>query len=287
MHSPVDEVIELHENLTGTLQTAGAVKAQRFEKAFVFPNSFRSALIPFLARVPIRIGMPGHQRAWMLTHVVNEEEDTGNDQIHQAWEYVNILGLAEEEVEIDVPRLSVPETVVTESRKRFSMNAEVVWVGIIPGAAHGPSKRWPLDHFIEAGRNLISPEKYRVLVFGTGKDMELCSKVAEGIGEGAVNLAGKTSLSELAALLGLCRVVITNDSGGMHLAAAVGTMVVAVFGATNPEKTGPLGKGHRVIMQEGMKRSRDIERDSPAARESLRSIQPERVHHAVVELLKS
>ena len=283
MHSALDDVIELRGNSVGTLTTAGVVKNHGFDRAFVFANSFRSVLIPFLARVPVRTGMPGHQRIWMLTHVIRP--CAGVDSRHQSWEYADILGLGDDCGKLDIPCLSVPQTVVEKSRECAGGIKGENWVGLIPGAAYGPSKCWPAEHFIEAGRSLVRRGKFGIIVFGTEDEKDLCSKVAEGIGDGALNLAGKTSLPELAALLGLCRVVITNDSGGMHLAAAVGTKVVAIFGLTDPARTGPLGSGHRIMLKEGIRRSRDIKRDSPEAREWLRSIGPEKVVQAAIELL--
>lgn len=299
IHSAVDEVIELCGNLMGTLKTAGTVKKRKFDMTFILPNSFRSALIPFLARVPVRTGVPGHQRAWMLTHTIRGERgsatsatpsgrlqsDAKVNRTHQAWEYVNIMGLADDGGELAGPRLSLPQTVVEKCRRLVAEIEGGDWIGLIPGAVYGPSKRWPSEYFIEVGQSLIRSERRRILVFGAKDEIDLCSKVAEGIGDGALNLAGKTSLPEFAALLELCRVVVTNDSGGMHLAAAVGTRVVAIFGLTDPARTGPLGPDHSIILQEGITRSRDIERDSTAAIDSLRSVKPDRVFSAAMELL--
>ena len=115
--------------------------------------------------------------------------------------------------------------------------------------------------------------------------MGLCEKVAHGIGPAALNLAGKTSMPEWIALLKACDLVICNDSGGMHLAAAVGTPLVAVYGMTDPRKTGPIGRVCRIVQYDGP-RSRDIGRDSPEARNSLESVSPEQVYGAALECLK-
>jgi ADP-heptose:LPS heptosyltransferase len=105
------------------------------------------------------------------------------------------------------------------------------------------------------------------------------------MGESAVDLSGKTSLPELAAMLSLCNVVLANDSGGMHLAAIVGTPVVAVFGLTDPAKTAPLGRGHRILAAELAHRSRDLAPDSRDAREALLSIRPDAVFQAAMDIL--
>ena len=111
--------------------------------------------------------------------------------------------------------------------------------------------------------------------------------MAEGIGGSTLNLAGRTGLPELAAVLAQCRMALSNDSGGMHLASAVGTKVVAVFGLTDPTRTGPLGEGHRVLAARGVPHHRDIPRDSRAARDALESIQPDRVIEAVLGVMKA
>ena len=283
MHWSVDRIVELRWNFAGTLATARTVKHLEFDSAFVFPNSFRSALIPFLARVPARAGLAGHQRAWMLTSVVTPRDDT--QRRHQSWEYLDIMGLSDGCGEPDPPRLSVSAEIVAEVGGRLGGSADDALVGLMPGAEYGPSKRWPPKYFVRVGRDLAKARGCRIIVFGRAKEIDVCSTVSEGIAEGTVNLAGQTSLPELTALLSLCRVVIANDSGGMHLAAAAGSKVVGIFGMTDPAKTGPMGAGHRLICLEGVHRSRDIRRDSRTAMESLRSIEPARVFRAAMELL--
>jgi len=283
MHAAVDEVIEMGIAASGTLQTVKIVKARKCEGALVFPNSFRSALVPYLARVPVRVGMVGHGRVWMLTNVIRAPVKP--ERRHQLWEYFEIAGLADSTGEPEAPRLSIPESALAVARSHLG-EGRGPWIGFIPGAARGPSKQWPPDHFIEAGRRLVAKAQCRVLVLGTAGEAELCRQVAGGIGGAAISVAGKTSLAEFGALLSLCRVVVANDSGGMHMATAVGAKVVGIFGLTDPVKTGPIGAGHRVIGHDARgAHSRDIPRNSKEARDALRAIAPERVVAAVMELL--
>jgi len=214
----------------------------------------------------------------MLTRVVDLAPSPAR---HQAWEYLTIAGDAGA---LEAPHLPVPADVTTETAKRFGIDAGETWIGLFPGAARGPSKRWPADSFAEAGRVLGQRTGHRIAVFGTRSDCAVCDRVAGGIA-GACNLAGATSLRDLAALLQICRVVLCNDSGGMHLAAAVGTSVVAVFGATDPAKTGPLGRRHRVLAAERVVRSREIPRRSARAQRALEAIGPSRVVNAALEIL--
>lgn len=282
MHSCVDTVISLQDGVLGTVKAVGMVKECEFEEGFVFPNSFRSALIPFLAGVPRRRGVAGHQRQWMLTDVVGLSVQ--RDRMHQAWEYMDTLDLSAECAAIDDPQLVVPEDKIHEAHATLEQMKWGKCIGLMPGAAYGPAKRWPAEYFIEVGK-YFTGNGYGVAIMGSATEVDLCSAVSSGIGGQSLSFAGRTSLPQLAALLGVCSAVITNDSGGMHLASAVGRPVVAVFGITDPSKTGPLGKKSRVICAEGVERSRDIERISVEAEASLRSIKPEKVCDAVLEML--
>jgi heptosyltransferase-2 len=159
-------------------------------------------------------------------------------------------------------------------------------VALLPGAARGPSKRWPAEAFAQVGRELGRRAGGGVLVLGGPGEEDLGRAVAEAAGPRAVNLCGRLSLGESVAVLARCALAVTNDSGGMHLAAAAGIRVVAVFGLTDPQRTGPLGDGHRIIRPEGVRGARDIGPDSAAAREALAGIRPERVTEAAVAVME-
>ncbi len=271
-----NEILELYEGCAGTLKTVRAVRAGRFDKAFVFPRSFRSAAIPWLARIPARIGMPGHWRDFMLTGIVRPRERP--DRTHQAYEYIDLLAGDGGDVPLELSPIALPEPVAAAARSRLAEAARPC-VGLIPGAARGPSKQWPAESFIHLGRLLAEKDGCGLAVMGLARERDLCERVAAAIGRAAINLAGESALVEWIALLKACDLVVANDSGGMHLAAAVGTPVVALFGMTDPARTGPLGPRCRVL-QNSQVRSRDIARNSAAARESLASISPEQVYEA-------
>ena len=166
------------------------------------------------------------------------------------------------------------------------LSPDLPWVAILPGAARGPSKQWPQEHFVAAAQQIAATHPCRFVILGTPSEAALCEQIAGTLGEAAISLAGKTSLPELTAALARCSTVLCNDSGGMHVAAAVGTRVVALFGMTDPGKTGPLGKGHRVMGAEGGTHSRDIHRESAEAEACLRSIDPGVVGEVVEDVLK-
>jgi len=282
MHPGVDEVLTLEPGVWGTLRAARVVAGLGFSEALVFPNSFRSALIPYLGRVSERVGMKGHARSWMLTRVVTPSSAPG--RTHQAWEYLALVGMTGRPPAC--PRLMVPGAAIEAARTRLHLGASGDRLaGLIPGAAYGPSKCWPAERFAAVGGRLAEENGCRVVVLGRASESALCAAVARHAGKEVLDLAGKTSLPELSALLSLCRVVIANDSGGMHLAAACGARVVGVFGITDPSKTAPLGTGHRVLGPEGVRGSRDIERDSAEARQCLQTISVEQVTAAAVAVL--
>ena len=296
LHPAVDEVWVLPPGVRALAAMVRAARAEKFEAAFVLPHSFRSALVPFLARVPRRIGPPGHGRNWMLTQVVPPRP--GTERAHQCFEYSAILGL---EGGNEAPRLQLtPELAArakvllgasallgtTGANRRLPARQSPGWIAVMPGAAYGPAKRWPAERFAAAGRLLKDRLKCNMVVLGSAEERSLCEAVARGTGPGSLNLAGQTTLPELAAVLAKCVLALTNDSGGMHLATAMDIPVVAVFGITDPARTGPMGAAVRVL-QNSMRRSRDIRRDAPEARASLRRITPEQVVEAAIELLKA
>ncbi len=289
LHPAVDEVWALSPGGRALAAMVRAARAQKFAAAFVLPHSFRSGLVPFLARIPKRIGPPGHGRDWMLTAVIPPGLDAERE--HQCFEYMSILGTARTN---EAPHLQLtPELIArahnllgTPESARQSRDRQLPgWIAVMPGAAYGPAKRWPAERFAAAARQLKDRLQCNIVAIGSAEEHELCAIVARDAGPESLNLAGRTTLPELAAVLAQCRLALTNDSGGMHLATAMGIPVTAVFGITDPVRTGPLGAAARVI-QDSANRSRDLRRDSPEARASLLRITPEQVSAAAMELAK-
>ncbi len=280
----VSRVIEIAgEGALGTFRTARLLRDLRFDRCFVLPLSFRSALIPYLAGIPLRIGMPGHCRDWMLTGTVGPGRGGSRHQMH---EYFDLLGLGADGAAAP-PLISVPADVTGRGREMAPGEAGAgALVAMFPGAAYGPSKRWPAARFAEVARRLAAEMKCRVVLLGSSGDAEVCEQVRLESGGTAASLAGRTSLPELAGVLSNCAAAIANDSGGMHLAAAVGVPVVGIFGITDPGVSGPIGPGHRIIAAPGVSRSRNLARTSEAATEALAAITPEMVFEAVAALVK-
>ena len=159
---------------------------------------------------------------------------------------------------------------------------DTVLVGFNPGATYGEAKCWPSERFVELGRRLREEYGAFILIFGSSRPQEkaLNATIAQGIGEGCLNLSGETSLLQLAALLRQCQVLVTNDTGTMHVAAAVGTRVVAIFGPTDPRTTSPLGEGH-VVIRKKVPCSPCLKRVCPLDHRCMDLIEVEEIYHTV------
>lgn len=202
--------------------------------------------------------------------------------LHQRHEYAAVLGCGMKEEERPVLRINRDQV---EKAELILGRGKQPWIGMIPGAARGPAKRWPEDYFAALGKIIRENHYGNLAVFGSAAEKGLCARLTARIGNGsAINMAGRTSLADLAGLMSRCAVVIGNDSGGVHLAAAAGAAVIVIFGMTDPSKTKPLG--HKVVvLQDSAVRGRDIPRRSAEAVESLERISPERVAEALRAML--
>jgi heptosyltransferase II len=209
----------------------------RFDVAILLPNSLRTALEVWLAGVPRRVGFPGHQRRWLLNQIVAEEPRLGPIQ-HQVYRYLRLARDLGAPDAAPVTRMFLP---------RVRANGAPAKLGLCPGAEYGPAKRWLPERFAEVALAISSRRPVQWILFGTAGDLERGAAIESALGAQCVNRIGKTNLDELARELGECALLLTNDTGTMHLATLIGVPVVAVFGSTEPRLTGPLGTGHHVI----------------------------------------
>jgi heptosyltransferase-2 len=193
------------------------------------------------------------------------------------------------------PLLEVTDAEVAIARQKFGLANDVLWLGLNPGAEYGPAKRWPLDNFLWLAREVAAWPGWGVAVFGGEGDIPITEKIEQQFWEAAnqwkfrprfVNLSGRTSLRELCACLKLCRILVTNDTGPMHAAAALGTSVVALFGSTSPELTGPGldGNPRGRVVDSGVSCSPCFRRECPVDFRCMRSIKPLRVVEAIFSL---
>jgi heptosyltransferase II len=243
------------------------LRAGRFDLAIVLPNSPRSALESWLAGIPRRIGYARPWRDWLLTLCLGSRPDAVKmhkrsvEEIkslvsqppgfrrrppplaHQIHEYLNLVAALGADPEPLPPQLVVtPKEVETVTKKFGLENLPRPILGLNPGAEYGSAKRWPVDKFIAAAAEIRQRINCTWLIFGGPADKPLADQIESKIPSppsAVLDLAGKTTLRELMALLKFCQVLLTNDTGPMHVGAALGTPVVVPYGSTSPELTGP------------------------------------------------
>ena len=202
-----------------------------FDVAILFPNSPRAAIEAWLAGIPRRVGYPRPWRDGFLNQLIREPKGA-RPLSHQKEHYLRIAGQIGADLSDPLPEIS-------------RWKPERGLVGLCPGAEYGPAKRWP--EFGAAAKDLSEKLGLHWLIFGTRKERYISRKVAEVLGTRATDLTGRTTLLELISQLRRCEVLLTNDTGTMHLAAFLGVPTVSIFGSTEPQLTGPIGKGHTVL----------------------------------------
>jgi heptosyltransferase-2 len=215
-----------------------------YDQAIVLPNSFKSALIPWHANIALRTGYRGEMRYGLLNDVRRLDE-AGLPLIVER--FAALAQPAGEPLRrpLPEPRLIVDSAARDATLRKLGLEASKPIAALAPGAEYGPAKRWPARHFAELGRLLVE-QGHQVWLFGSGKDAEITREIAAAL-PGAVDLAGRTTLDEAIDLLSLAARVVTNDSGLMHVAAALDLPMAAIFGSSSPEFTPPLSRHARVI----------------------------------------
>jgi heptosyltransferase II len=215
-----------------------------FDAAILFPNSLRAAVESWLSAIPRRVGYRGHWRRWLLNQTVRETRKSGPPEHH----FVRFLRIAHacgaEMVDSQRP---TPHIQQPSSRQPPTTNFQPIRIGLCPGAEYGPAKRWLPERFAEAAAKISAQSPVQWILFGTKNDGAIGNQIAAAIGDGCVNRIGQTTLDQLIDELRECRLLLTNDTGTMHLAALLGVPVVAIFGSTEPRLTAPLGNNHTIL----------------------------------------
>lgn len=228
-----------------------ALRARRFDLAILFPNSFSSALWVALARVPRRAGYATDARRLLLT--VKATPDAAASDGHQVnyW-----LGMVKKTVGAQGDPTDCALTAAPAKRERMAAmlaarrtKPGAKLIAIAPAAAFGPAKEWPPEQYATLIDLLAARGHAECVLVGTPAERERCDRIASLSRSGAIVTAGETGIGDLIALLSLCDGFVGNDSGPMHLAGALGIPTVAIFGSTNPARTGPLGPRVQVIYQ--------------------------------------
>jgi heptosyltransferase-2 len=235
------------------------IMAGKFDTGILFPNSFSSALLFRLAHIPERIGYSTDYRSLLLTKRIKPPSNFKKE--HQTFYYLQLiekyLFLTHNSHQTATQKMAELVWNITEEEKieadellqGANISSQKRLIGINPGAAHGPAKRWLSERFAEVGDELVKKHNARIVIFGSPDERKIATGVAEMMRFKPLNFAGKTNLRQLAAIISRCQLFITNDTGNMHIAAAVGTPVIAIFGSTDSRRTAPWGNSHIIVQK--------------------------------------
>lgn len=253
LHNPhVNELIDFdergrHRNPFELLRLIRALRARRFTTTFILRRSLSRALLLTLAGIRDRIGFEHPKSNWLLTRRVPNPSPVTS--LHKAFSYLSLL-----EERGFVPRYPYEYMVSEEERQaaRKRLAAQHLWDGkpfvVLHPGANWPHKRWPTDCFAALGDRLIATRPVRVVVTGGPHDAHLARAISRAMRQPSVMLAGQTTIRELAACFERARLVVSNDTGILHIAAALRRPVVALYGPTSPTFTGPLGDPSRMVV---------------------------------------
>ena len=259
-----------------------SLRATGYDRAIVLPRSFKSALLPWFAGIPLRTGFAAELRGLLL----NDVRRLDRRLLDQTVKRFLALGVAED---APLPVPTPPALRVDEVNKkaliaRLAVGARPA-IALLPGAAYGPAKQWPISSFTELARSLTG-QGFEVWVLGSAGEQSLGGQIRAGAGAHVFNLCGQTSLADTVDLLSATRAAVTNDSGLLHVAAAAGTHVVALYGSSSPQFTPPLTV-RKTILYLGLGCSPCFERECPLGHlNCLRQISPASVQVAMEAVLK-
>ena len=278
-----------HRGIRGQWLLARALKQRHFEIAVHFPHSFESAWISFLSGIPVRVGYATEGRGRLLTRP--KPLPLRFNEQHQVLSFIQLLeGLGIREIPDpgrDPLRLRVAENWKDQAGRRlesFGVGPDDPVIGLAPGAQYGPAKCWPFSAYEELAERIQRQRGARVILLGTAQDALGAAPGGGKIPPGSfINLLGQTSLGEALALVERCLAVVSNDSGLMHVAAALNRPLVALFGSTSPERTGPWGGTSRVI-QKPFPCSPCFRKECREARFCMEAISVDEVWEALEEL---
>jgi len=231
------------------LQVYGSLRSREFDLAVLFPNSFESALMAMLAGVPDRIGYRRDFRSFLLTRSIDSSDRHRIHRIDYYMRLVTTLGLPDRG---RIFNFHIPEESDREAEailKRYHVELDEPLVGIHFGAAFGSAKAWPVERYATLSDQLAKKYQARVLVFG-GRDVEpLLDRFQRNLQSEPIQLIGQTTVKTLAALIRRCRLFVSHDTGPLHMAYALGTPTITIFGPTLPEVSQPQGENHFTVFK--------------------------------------
>lgn len=221
------------------------LRSVAYQQAIVLPNSWKSALIPFFANIPLRTGYLGEAR-WGL---LNDARPLDKHRLKMTVQ--RFLALGEEARQQQLPQVNAPRLSISNQQQdnilqKFNLTQNQPILALCPGAEYGPAKRWPAQHFARVAQEKQA-QGWQVWLFGSGKDNDIAEEINTLSGGICRNFAGQTTLGEAVDLLSLAQVVVSNDSGLMHIAAALDKKLIAVYGSSDPGFTPPLNPQATIV----------------------------------------
>jgi heptosyltransferase-2 len=291
LHNPcVDNIYRYesegrHGGWLGKVRLVKKLRREKFDLAILFQNAFEAALLVFLAGVRVRLGYATDCRRVFLTHAIDVDQHDRDG--HQIGYYLGILEGASLEskgeqltiVVSDRERVRAEETL-----RSCKVRPESPLVGINPGAAYGSSKRWPLARYAALCEKIRRLRGAEIIIFGGSEEQAVGQKISSLMKGRCTDLCGRTNLREAIALIEKCRLFITNDSGLMHVAAALDIPLVAIFGSTDPKATGPRNPRSWVV-QSPVSCAPCFKRECPEDHRCMKRISVDQVYAVVDTLL--
>lgn len=282
----LDELIPYSWTSLGRyLRFIGMLRKKEFDMGILFPNSFSSAWMFFLAGIPYRVGYNTQGRGFLLTHKIPFTRNYLRE--YQVDYYLRIayhLGNKRASRNFYLRVSEEAEEYSAQLLKKHGVREGDFLVGFNPGGSFGPAKRWPARKFAGLGNVLVRQYGVKIILFGSPQEVKLVEKVKRKIRYKVIMTAGKTSLEQLSALIKNCSLFITNDTGPLHIAIALNVPVVAIFGPTDPGKVLPR-TGEVVAVRKELSCSPCGKRECPWGNECLEEISVEEVIKAAAPFL--
>jgi len=256
---------DLHRGLSGKLRLIRELRERRFDAALLFQNAFEAAVLARLAGIPVRAGYDRDGRGWLLSHKVSVDPHVS--KLHQTYYYLDLLeqllgrprtaqGLEPKPTSQFVAAVMPDITLVASPERKHAAQTRLqlqgvefnrTVVGVNPGAFYGSAKRWLSERYATVLDRLIDERQASVVIFGSPTEVSIAEAIQSGMRNRPIVLSGRTELNELIAMLACCDLFLTNDSGPMHLAAALRVPTLAIFGPTDEIATGPMSSAVVVV----------------------------------------
>ncbi len=262
-------------NLAGRWRLGRQLAAENYDAALILPNSWKSALLPVFAGIGTRIGFKGEAR-YALINRIRHFDPAHLPQLAQRYALLAEAPDTAAPAPLTAAHLKTSADAVAVTLAKFTLEASPAPIVFCPGAEYGPAKRWPARHFADLARRLAATD-FRVWITGSARDAPVGAEIEQLSGGLARNLCGLTTLDEVIDLMSCARLVVSNDSGLMHVAAALGRPLVALYGSSSPVYTPPLSS-HARLLSLNLECSPCFARECPLGHtDCLNHLMPERV----------